>query len=80
MYAKYYRFDKVFTLDPNYEVGSSDRDTLLPQWVSEAVHETQLRAQGFLSNKFKIRTDIGRFRRTNSAGECWGETRGMVWC
>ena len=75
VYAKYYRFDKVFTSDPNVDVGSKDRDTLLRQGVSEAMYERQLRAYGFLSQAFQIKTDIGRFRRSNSPGECWGETR-----
>ena len=75
VYAKYYRFDKVFTSDPTVNVGSNDRETLLRQGLSEAMYERQLRAYGFLSQVFKITTDIGRFRRSNSPGECWEETR-----
>ena len=44
VYAKYYRFDKVFTTDPNVDTGSNDGEIVWRQRISEAMHERQLRA------------------------------------
>ena len=70
VYAKYCRFGNLFTSDPNVEVGSNDRETLLRLGVSEAIYERQLSAYDFLSRAFNIKTDIVRFRRSNSLGRC----------
>ena len=43
---------------PNYDVGSNDRDTLLRQGVTEAMYERKLRAYGFRSPEFEIKTDV----------------------
>ena len=75
VYAKYYRFDKLFTSDPSVDVGSNNRDILLHQGVSEVMYKIQLRAYGFRSQAFKIKADIGRFGRSNSPRGCWEETR-----
>ena len=76
---KYYRFDKVFASDPNVDVGSYDRETLSRQGVSEAMHEMQSRAYGFLSRPLKIKTDIGRSVEVTPRGML-GEYAEMVWC
>ena len=44
VHAQYYRFDKMFTSDPNVDVGSNDREPLLRQGLSEAMYEKQSRA------------------------------------
>ena len=79
MYEKHYRFDKAFTSgrksDRKADVGTKCRDNLLRQGLSEEMCGRQIRAYGFLSKAVKIKTDIGRFRRSVSPGECWEETR-----
>ena len=33
VYANYYRFDKVFTSDPNVDEGSNDREPIAPRGI-----------------------------------------------
>lgn len=63
---------------PNVDMGYNDRETLLREGKSAAIYERQLGAYGFLSQTSETKTGIGRFRRSNSPGECWGGDTEMV--
>ena len=75
VYSKYYGFERVFITDQYVDVKTHNRETLMARHrVSAAMYERQLRAWGFLSQAFKIKTYVGRFRRSTSPRKFWEET------